>query len=142
MAVFRDVRLGDIVVLQLRSVVESEQLGWRFPAFLQEYPYHIDRHRADVECPINRLAEFANLVLFQEQKNLNPDEPEPYSTSATACHFAKRFTRNSLINSRRPSLGQSDSSRRRNTENDCGRFHFSKGLPKSSEFGFFCNSLR
>ena len=51
-------------------------------------------------------------------------------------------SRNTLMNSRRPSLPSSFSSRRRNTPKPSGRFHSSNGLPKSNPPGFRSSNAR
>jgi hypothetical protein len=70
-AVFADVRFGDVVVLQMRTAVESEYLGWRLAAFLQENANDIDCHRSDCQGAIDRLAQFMRWMTFQESQDLN-----------------------------------------------------------------------
>ena len=49
-------RFGDVVVLQMRTVVEPEYLGWRLAAFLQKDPNDIDCHGSDFQGAIDCLA--------------------------------------------------------------------------------------
>ncbi len=57
LVVFADVRFGDVVVLQMRTVIESEDLGGRLAAFLQKDADNVDRQCADVQRPLDRLAQ-------------------------------------------------------------------------------------
>ena len=70
-AVLADVRFGDVVVLQMRTVVEPEYLGWRLAAFLQKNANDIDCHRSDFQGAIDHLAQFMRRMTFQEPQNLN-----------------------------------------------------------------------
>ena len=70
-AVFGDVRFGDVVVLQMRTVVEPKYLGWRLAAFLQKNAYDLYGQRSDFQSTIDRLAQFMRRMTFQQPQDLN-----------------------------------------------------------------------
>lgn len=68
-------RFADVVVLQMRTVVEPKDLGRRLAALLQKDANDVDRQCADVQCSLDRLAQFLRRMLFQESQD--PDELAP-----------------------------------------------------------------
>ena len=91
-AVFGDVRLGDVVILQLRSAVEPEYLGGRLATFLQEDSDHVDGHRSDFQGATDRIGQFSQLVLFQETQDpiasCDRNLKEPGNMRARCAHVA------------------------------------------------------
>ena len=70
-AVLVELRFGNAVVLQMRSVVEPEEFGWRLSAFLNKNLDHVDRHRADFQSTIDRVGQFFDLVVFQQPQDFD-----------------------------------------------------------------------
>ena len=56
----------------MRTVIEPEDLGGRLAAFLQKDADNVDRQCADVQRPLDRLAQLFRRMLFQESQD--PDE--------------------------------------------------------------------
>ena len=75
LVVFADVRFGDVVVLQMRTVIEPEDLGGRLATFLQKDADHVDRQGTDVQRSVDRLAQFLRRMAFQEPQDLDEFAP-------------------------------------------------------------------
>lgn len=64
-------RFGDVVVLQMRTVVEPKELGRRLAALLQKDANNVDRQCADVQCTSDRLAQLLRRMVFQKSQDLD-----------------------------------------------------------------------
>ena len=64
-------RFGDVVVLQMRTVVEPKDLGRRLAALLQKDANDVDRQCADVQCSLDRLAQLFRRMVFQKPQDLD-----------------------------------------------------------------------
>ena len=62
---------GDVVFLQVRSVVEDEQFGGPFATFLQKNADDVDRQCADVQCSVDRPAQCIQRMIFKKSQDLN-----------------------------------------------------------------------
>ena len=64
-------RFADVVVLQMRTVVEPKDLGRRLAALLQKDANDIDRQCADVQRTGDRLAQLFRRMVFQKSQDLD-----------------------------------------------------------------------
>ena len=66
-----DVRFGNLVGLQMWTVVEPKYLGGRLATFLQKDADHVDRQGTDVQRTVDRLAQFLRRMAFQQPQDLD-----------------------------------------------------------------------
>ncbi len=77
--VWEDMRFRDVVVLQMRTVVQTKDLGRRLAALLQKDANDVDRQCADVQRTSDRLAQLFRRMVFQKSQDL-----DEFTTALTA----------------------------------------------------------